>query len=202
MTFREVILDSLGSIATQADDTELVYLGLTGKLELNVRDRLAWILQKKLATHVLGREWKRRDLVILDEDGPVAFLEAKALYSFDATSVGKLAQYMRYVQDDIDKMRKAGIGLSAELYELVLCTHVESHVAARLNHTVKYLSQANRALVDTPPSLGSIANHQLELSLSKHGPVKRVGLAQGCIWDVRATVDAWLLGPLPPVETS
>ncbi len=65
---------------------ELAFLALTSKVELPVRDRLAYALFERLPDRLVAREWKRVDLAVLARRPtpfPVMLLEAKALYTFD-----------------------------------------------------------------------------------------------------------------------
>jgi hypothetical protein len=76
----EALRSALNEVAFEPD--ELAYLALTSKPELQVRDRFTWRLLR--SAHVAGREWKRADLVLLNEDyEPRVFLEAKAAYTAD-----------------------------------------------------------------------------------------------------------------------
>lgn len=68
-----------------SDPSELAYLALTAKLELVIRDKLAYRLQKDeaLKSLVVRREWKKVDLAILslnpDREGVATFgLQLKA----------------------------------------------------------------------------------------------------------------------------
>ena len=86
---------------------ELAFLALTSKIELPVRDRLAWSLYKELwPGSVVAREWRRIDLAILPEghaDEPDALIQAKALYTFDLATSLSLRNYEVAVRADIGK---------------------------------------------------------------------------------------------------
>lgn len=67
---------------------KLAYLAYTGKVELFVRDELAWALQKGYqaagSRGSIGREHEQVDLVAFDQtDKPVKLLQAKAMYVGD-----------------------------------------------------------------------------------------------------------------------
>lgn len=64
---------------------ELAFLALTSKIELPIRDRLAYTLFRRLPELLVTREWRPVDLAVLSPDGktPVLLLEAKALYTFN-----------------------------------------------------------------------------------------------------------------------
>ena len=65
----EFLDDSLQASAKSFAAGELAYLALTSKVELPIRDRLAWCLHTSLPNRVVAREWKRCDLAVLDDDG-------------------------------------------------------------------------------------------------------------------------------------
>src|SRR5262245_20896226 len=120
---RDAIHDALDRFAPN----ELAYLALTGKVENNVRDRVAWELNLKLEDRVVARESRRRDLVVLERAldwSPVALLEAKALYSFDL--VWKAEFFVDLVRKDIDKARdERWKDKLAEVFVLLIITHVD-----------------------------------------------------------------------------
>ncbi len=83
------------------EDNELAYLALTGKVERQILDRLAWRLYGEEL--IPAREWNRRDLVLLQGSDVLAALEAKAFYSFDVLAVRSFDKYKRFIWADIEK---------------------------------------------------------------------------------------------------
>ena len=69
---------------------DLAYLASTGKIELSIRDSLAALITKKFPNLTAAREFKRRDLVILDDGHPLAVIEGKLWISFEANFPSKL----------------------------------------------------------------------------------------------------------------
>lgn len=78
---------------SNASGDKLAYLAYTGKVELFVRDELAWALQKGYqaagSRGSIGREHEQVDLVAFDQtDKPVKLLQAKAMYVGDLLVLG------------------------------------------------------------------------------------------------------------------
>lgn len=181
----EALRSALNAVTFEPD--ELAYLALTSKPELQVRDRLAWRLLR--SAHVAGREWKRADLVLLNEDyKPRAVLEAKAAYTAD------LHQHpTAYRKDIINDMRKAyRLAPQAEAFALVVVTHVHNPVPRSMHNLVKYGRLLSR-VADREK-----ADANLRASLELLGPIYRRALGTGTAFGLRASVDAWLCGPISP----
>lgn len=74
---------------------KLAYFAYTGKVELIVRDELAWALQRRreqkgIDGGSIGREYKRIDLVAFDGDEELEYLlQSKALYVGDLIPSGR-----------------------------------------------------------------------------------------------------------------
>src|SRR5215218_1528708 len=109
LDFGTVLRSELSTIDRRFDVDELAFLALTSKMELPLRDRLAYVLFRRLPQFLVAREWRRVDLAVLapgDPPVPKMLLEAKALYTFDL--VGDDAWIRRYpdkVERDVKKLR-------------------------------------------------------------------------------------------------
>lgn len=78
----------MNDISTHFEENELAYLGITGKLENPLRDKIAFRLQKNFGdSHIVAREWNagpkkgRADMAILDRDGNLKCLVEIKAYS-------------------------------------------------------------------------------------------------------------------------
>ena len=106
---------------------ELAYLALTSKVELPVRDRLAFGLRQRLAASgnlAVAREWRTFDLAVVTEAGEARLLlEAKAMVSFDL--IGSPRKFRDRCIGDRDKMLAEGARAGAwpTLLTLVLVVH-------------------------------------------------------------------------------
>jgi len=193
---RRAIDEELGAVAGDFGDDELAYFALTTKVELHVRDKLAWRLHKRLrgGDLAVAREWKRADLAVLERGAPRALLEAKALYGFNA--IFDLPRFARYISADVAKARALG-GESSEVFVLVSSTHVSTPVPRPLRGVVKYDKEINRALAafQEPGELRATANHRVEGYLRTLGFTTRHGLGSGSALGLDVELDAWLVGP-------
>jgi hypothetical protein len=179
-------------------DAEVAFLALTGKIENHVRDRIAWSLHQTLSPLIVAREWRRRDLVILDQTGPRLLVEFKAMYSFDAVWPRKRLEYQGYIASDVEKMALPA-SPDKHLFEVVLSTHVGSAVGGELRGVVKYGLDANRALNQLGSNgLLDESRRQLRSLLGAWGSSEAIELARGDPWAIDTVVDAWLVGPIRP----
>lgn len=138
--------------ARMMGDPYWAFLALTGKVELQVRDLLAWQLQVDYCNShglVAAREYQRCDLAVLDGAVPVALLEAKALYVFDLVTPATLKEYVGALKADADKARSLAHQLGhpqARLALLVLTTHFGGEVGSDQLRWVKYGKAHNQVL--------------------------------------------------------
>ena len=69
---------------------------MTSKVELPVRDRLAWRLSRDLGDEfIVSREWRRADIAVLAGGDVVAEIEAQAMYTFDIVATRGRKAYLR-----------------------------------------------------------------------------------------------------------
>ena len=127
-SWAELILANMQFLGEDFRPNELAYLALTSKIELPIRDRLAFRLCQRLLESgdlAVAREWKNHDLAVVTNGSEARLLlEAKAMYSFDLfTSSG--SKFVRACSDDRRKL----LGASASsptpptLLTLALVTH-------------------------------------------------------------------------------
>lgn len=98
MKVEDIIIKSLNEIERYFKKDELAYLSLTTKNEIQIRDRLVYIINLKIRDDLIAsREWKRVDLAILQKEdkNPLALIEVKSMYSFDAMSKKNIGQIFR-----------------------------------------------------------------------------------------------------------
>jgi hypothetical protein len=127
LDFGPLLYEEIERLPELFEVDELAYLALTSKIELPIRDRLAFALYKRLDQRLVAREWKRVDLAVLGTDGstPELLLEAKALYTFDL--IGEAVWVDRFpkrVRDDVAALRnRSDLAEWTQLFALVLATH-------------------------------------------------------------------------------
>ena len=183
MNYRETFVKALAEI--QFEPNELAYLALTSKPELQLRDRLGYRLFRRGL--IAAREWRRGDLVILEEGKPVAILESKAAYTFDMLRTA-MGGHETAIREDMSKARN--LAPSAEIFSLVILTHVLNPVPSKLRGLVKY-SQSIAIIADQ-----ETARANLDACLAKLGPTQRREFGDGEAFGVRVAVEGWLCGPV------
>ncbi|MEY2939770.1 MAG: hypothetical protein RIS58_757 [Actinomycetota bacterium] len=86
----ELICELTQQSLENANHSDLAYLALTGKIELPVRDALGAHISRRWPELTAAREYKRRDLVVLQDARPLAAIEGKMWISFEANFPKKL----------------------------------------------------------------------------------------------------------------
>lgn len=194
------LAQALEAAASTFAPGELAYLALTSKVELPLRDRLAWSLSTQLPDLVVAREWKYTDLAILDQTATaIALVEATALYSFDVATPDRanVRKYRDKVEADIAKAFALLHGHQAAVFALVLVTHPMDALPLDLDGVIKYrtLIQAalNRA---TPERIRAGARATLASALDPLGPATLGSLMAGTAFGVRVIIDYRIVGPV------
>lgn len=151
------LLDTLNASQKSFGEDELSYLALTSKVERPVRDKWAYLLQKTYGSKEISisREWHkpgrpekwRTDLAIIQNERPLALIEIKAMYSFDAINDTTLNKFEAYLEEDKLKNEKWADENYTHCYRLLLVTHpnLNSEIPYRLKSIIKYQPQINRS---------------------------------------------------------
>jgi hypothetical protein len=196
---RDMLVTGLEMVAAQLPEDELAYLALTSKPEHALRDRLAWRLHQAVGDHlVVAREWRRVDLAVLDRDQPVALVEAKSFYAFDAIRPGHRASWLAKMQADVTKATR--LSTTSEVYVLAFVTNLEGSIGAHLrNRVVKYASGIEKALKQVgtePAAFNRKAAEDLRRDIAEWDrEMTHVRFDAGRAWDITVSVDAYLIGP-------
>lgn len=199
--FAAVLREELDQVHKLFQPDELAYLALTSKIELPVRDRLAFSLYRRLDDLLIAREWKRVDLAVLAGDGetPEMLLEAKALYTFDL--IGDEAWTSRYpekVTADLAALcARKDLTERTQLFALVLATHPTSQPSAQLKQVAKYSKGVGKA-IGTHGDATAVLRHAdeaLRASLRHAGAVYPGEIPGGTAYDVAVSVPYWLIAP-------
>jgi hypothetical protein len=207
--FGTVVHEELDRMHQRFEANQLAYLALTSKVELPIRDRLAFALHRRLGQHLVAREWNRVDLAVLAEDGstPELLLEAKALYTFDL--IGEdvwVDRFPKRVRDDVEALRaRPDVVARTQLFALVLATHPLSEADPQLRQVAKYsrgVAKAIAALGDAATVLRQ-ADAAIRAALPDASEVLRTGeIPGGSAYGVEVTVPYWLIAASPPELTS
>lgn len=156
------VADSMESLGQEFSQDELAYLALTSKIELPIRDQLAYSLQQrfgnnhdaKIAREWKGdftnewkekveRNWKRIDLAVTVDQQPRLLLEAKAMYTFDICNKRK-SWFLTSINKDQKDLQNLALGPAVEKLILVLATDCDQAPTEALDGVVKYSSDLRR----------------------------------------------------------
>lgn len=195
---RAVLLDGLRGLDQRFRPGELAYLALTSKVELPLRDRLAFGLHERLWPEaVVAREHPvRTDLAILTPDGaPRLLLEAKAFYSFDAARDPEWNKYRQRVVDDVAKAHRVAIE-STEVFALAIVTH-PLVVGRTPPGVIKYEPGVAHALMThgTAAKVLELADENLRTGMASLGPVHSGAIDAGQAMNVDVQLVWYLIGP-------
>lgn len=198
--FAPILHDELEGIHELFEPNELAYLALTSKVELPLRDRLAFALYRRLDQHLVAREWKRVDLAVLANDGktPEMLLEAKALYTFDL--IGEdvwVDRYPKKVRQDVAAMRaRSDLVDRTQLFALVLATHPISEAGPQLRAVAKYSRGVGKAIAAVGDA-GTVlrqADGAIRSALPETSEILCAGeIPGGSAYGVEVEVPYWLI---------
>lgn len=124
---------------------EISYLGLTSKIEIQLRDKLAFALHNEFKDKfIVTREWKKCDIAILDKNTlePILLLELKNCYSCDLLKKSTLKEYELEIKKDLNK----SYNLSSEktqFYSVLFITKPRTIIPAEYLKIVKYSKAIN-----------------------------------------------------------
>ena len=144
----EALVSTLKLVGKHFTKNELAYLSLTSKIELPIRDQWAFLLHSELSKNglIVSREWKRIDLAILKNGIPLAFVELKAMYSFNAALDPKgISGFIDAMSKD-EKKATILAGGTTEIFTVLLATHPCSIIDSSFSWIIKYRSDINQAI--------------------------------------------------------
>jgi hypothetical protein len=125
---------------------ELAFLALQGKIELQLRDKIAWLLQQYYGDkYYIKKEYKRCDLAILNKEfTPLCLVEFKAHSATNFnSSQSQLEEYQEYFKNDLAKMQDLKKGSNAELFYIFFQTIHTKQIEKSHNELIPYFSAIN-----------------------------------------------------------
>jgi hypothetical protein len=152
MPIIDAVKEILRGFPSGFDKNELAYLALTSKVELPIRDKLAWRLAHQYEhDFYVAREWNRIDMAVLrsNDAHPLMLCQLKAMYTFDAVIGGPDSNgFAETCADELDKLKMMrGLHNSIEICTILLATHplckLPSH--SETSGAIKYSQGVNRA---------------------------------------------------------
>jgi hypothetical protein len=197
----------LGELAARFAPNELAFLALTSKVELPIRDRLAFALSRRLKdSFLVAREWRSVDLAVLSRDVPQSprmLLEVKSWYTFDLVgrSVVRVVQMAR--KDRAKLLGLPGLPSAAQLFVLVLATHPLSVIGPDLAQVAKYSAGISAGITrfGSADEVGRRGSDNLAPELSELGALHAGMLEAGEAYGVPIQIRYWLAGPIDHSQT-
>lgn len=211
MIFKLDIEEIISNITSKFQDNELAYLSLTSKIELPLRDKIAFELHKKYAdTYLICREWKSRennsfnriDLAIIDKKNskPVCLIEFKA-----KSVVRYEKEFTRHLADDLIKIRNLTHDNSVELYYIYFNNVInsENEFEEIYHNSVKYISDLNKNIKNKKGSAEISRtnwNKHLDLvNLNAHKS-KHISINAGKYYNHNISIETFIYGPVNRTE--
>ena len=192
----ELLINTINTLESEFREDELALLALTSKIELPWRDRWAYSIHRQIKdAYDVSREWRRTDLAILDDNKPVALIELKAMYSFDATLCDKeINGYCELIQKDEQKALALSNG-SCSVYTVLLAAHPHSSIPAKYDRVIKYRQGINKAMNEhnTQEQVAAVAQSNVEACLSHKKIIASGNFMGGKAFGVPASVYYWLV---------
>ena len=152
----EVIRESMNSFR----ENELAYLSMTGKNELQIRDRIAYELYRKDNNYIISREYNpkgvksRIDLAIIKDHIIKDIIELKSMYTFDSID---MKGYISGIKKDFYKNREL-VTKETNQYEIIIATHIDKVPNKEFKDYVKYYRLINKHISDIEDSKILIEN--------------------------------------------
>jgi hypothetical protein len=196
---KEIVIQELSKEITN-DKSMWSYLMLTSKVELPIRDLIAWRLHERLdPDYIVSREWKRCDLAILSKEGfPLFLIEFKACYHFDLYREKNFENFREKLESDFTKSKNMIERLGdprIEFLNVLLVTKPKNVIKEALKNVVKYSANINNTLlkVDSLEILDIHGKDNLEgnFNLIQHSALLR----DGNVYNVKCDLDAYILEP-------
>ena len=137
----------ISNIGSTFKDDELAFLAVTSKIELPLRDKIAFELQNKYSNKIICREWtnsqtgKRTDLAILNKEG-----EVECVIEFKAHSdMINIRQYVASMKNDIEKSLL--IPNNPEVYFVIFINYISQlPTVEHLDNAIKYNKSIQKAI--------------------------------------------------------
>jgi len=196
-----LIADELTKTGKFFQSNELAYLALTGKIELPIRDKLAFNLHKNLSGegYIVSREWirkrKRCDLAITKDGTAIALLELKAMYTFNGTQK-YLYSVNKMIESDLRKCEELADPYT-KIYAILLATHPHKKLGDGLSRTIKYIDPLNKALGrQTEDKICNDCRHAVSDVFSKYKDKFELGrIEAGECFGTKVSILFWVFGP-------
>ena len=200
---------AITQIPSQFKTNELAYLALTSKIELPIRDKLAYILFNQLHNkdnlgeeYLVARELKRTriDLAVLKDTKPVVLIEAKAAYTFDFAYPKKEDFPCQNMKDDIKKVFNIiqrywlSDSENVEIYNLLIVVNPTKEIPQESVEITKYDGEINKALcrLGDAKAVAGYANEKLKNRIKYNFSIT---INAGEAYGIPVEIKLFLIGP-------
>ncbi|WP_286241155.1 hypothetical protein [Neptuniibacter halophilus] len=192
----QILIDALKEVIGAFQPDELAYLALTSKIELPIRDRWAYTVHQLLPNqYVVSREWKRVDLAVVQDRKPVALVELKAMYSYDAAMDPiSISGFCDSLERDERKALKLA-GDDASVFTVLLATHPRTSVPIEYEQVIKYRNLINRSFrtFGDAHAIEKAANEAVSARFNGKNVIAAGKLPGGIAFDIEVDVLYWVM---------
>ena len=196
----------ISKISDVYQNDELAYLSLTSKIEIQLRDKIAFELHQIYhIEYLICREWKsseyknhRVDLAIIEisSGNPVCLIEfkAKSVIRFES-------EFTMHLQNDLNKISKIAQDDNVKLYYIFFnnMTESENKFESVYNNSVKYISLINKNIGTNIKWLEQCKSnwerHVLEAKLINEKS-SHLTINAGNYYNCAVTVETFIYGPI------
>jgi hypothetical protein len=187
------LIRALEEIKDEFRPNELAYLAATSKIELPIRDKLAFNLhrQYEAAGFLVARERRRVDIAVVDHDNnAICLVELKAMYTFDA-----LKDPTNYIKKTLaDELKASGKANGrTSVYSLLLATHIGESIKRHHMKVFKYSHPVNATFLKHPDGGEAKAVEVVDDSLAGRKVVTKGVFSGGHAFGQRVSVHYWLV---------
>ena len=196
--WEQIIEKSIKNITKTYDTNELAFLAMQGKIELQLRDKIAWYLEQNISNNCcVKREYniqrngrQKCDLAILDKGNmqPVCLIEFKA-HSAATFEEG----YINKCKDDIDKMQSIAqrITPAPEIYYIFFQTEHQGTLPEKDNGLIAYYGIIKNALKNKL-RVNDI-HEQWDVNYSNIGTIKKITIEAGEYYGLKVDIHTMIL---------
>jgi hypothetical protein len=195
------VIDGVREVGQRFEPDELAFLSLTGKLELQFQEKLAWFLYGWAKTQglVVTKEWsgvrhKLADIVILGEGELKGVLELKAMLTSDP--LRRIMSAGRSLSDLKNDMARWGGFPTAEVIGILVAAHRKKVPPERWSNlkAVKYLRGDAKVFEDYKTEDAVLAACDLSVRESfEDFEIEQLKFAGGSAFDTEVDISSWVI---------
>ena len=195
--WEQIIEDSIKNITKTYGKDELAFLAMQGKIELQLRDKIAWYLEQNIPNNycvkreynIPGNGRQKCDLAILDKNNmqPVCLIEFKA-----HSAATFEMDYINKCKNDIAKMQSIAQGTTPdpEIYYIFFQTEHQGDLPEK-NGLIAYYDIIKKAL-ENKLSITDIHN-QWDRNYKYFGTITKLQIPAGGYYGLKVDIHTMIL---------